>query len=204
MDKEFDRHFCRCFEQIGRKLRNLAARGVVALVNDGLRMQENQIRLLEGEVIDNAERPQQYGFSSHPLPGAECFVVFCGAAREHPLVLAVEDRRYRVTGLKPGEAVMYTDEGDTITLKRGNIIEVATKGDVFVKAARSIDATAGTKVSVEAGTSVTITAAEAITLAAPKIFLNGNLSAASSGSANFTAGSFTINADHVSINEDCE
>ena len=193
MDKESERYISRLFEQAGRKLRNIVARGVVDLADDSRKMQENQVRLLEGELISNAERAQQYGFSSHPLPGAECFVVFCGAAREHPVILAVDDRRYRVKDSKPGEVVIYTDEGDTITLKRGNVIEVAGKGDVIVKAGRTV--------SVEAGTSVAITADAAITLTAPTIILNGNLSATSSGSANFNAGTFTINADRVSINE---
>jgi phage baseplate assembly protein V len=70
---------------------------------------------------------QQYGFSSHPHAGAECFVVFAGAGRDHPLVFSVDDRRFRVRASEPGEVVLYTDEGDTIRMKRGNRIEVETK-----------------------------------------------------------------------------
>lgn len=44
-----------------------------------------------------------------------------------PVVLAVDDRRYRVQALKDGEVVIYTDEGDRIHLKRERTIEVTTR-----------------------------------------------------------------------------
>jgi len=116
----------------------------------------------------------------------------------------VEDRRWRIKDSKPGEVVIYTDEGDTITLKRNNIIEVATKGDVIVKAGRAVSVEAEAAVAVKAGTTVAITADAAITLTAPTILLNGNLSASSGGSAVFNAGKFVVNADVVSLNEGCE
>ena len=127
MSPELMRFIQRLFERHARKMRNIVARGVVSLVQDGLKMQTNQIRLLDGEIIDSAERAQQYGFTSTPHDGAECFVVFAGADRAHPIILSVDDRRYRIKGSKPGEVVIYTDEGDTISLKRNNTIEVVTK-----------------------------------------------------------------------------
>ena len=54
-------------------------------------------------------------------------MLFVGADRSHPVVLAVDDRRYRVQALKDGEVVIYTDEGDRIHLKRERTIEVTTK-----------------------------------------------------------------------------
>ena len=54
-------------------------------------------------------------------------VLFVGADRSHPVVLAVDDRRYRVQALKDGEVVIYTDEGDRIHLKRERTIEVTTR-----------------------------------------------------------------------------
>ena len=45
------------------------------------------------------------------------------------IVVAVDDRRYRLRSLQQGEVAIYTDEGDKIVLKRGGTIEVtaATK-----------------------------------------------------------------------------
>lgn len=121
------RFIVRLFEKHARKMRNIVARGEVAMVQDGPKMQTNQIKLLDGELIEGAERAQQYGFTSHPQNGAECFVVFAGADRAHPIILSVDDRRYRIQSSKPGEVVIYTDEGDMIALKRDNTIEVTTK-----------------------------------------------------------------------------
>jgi phage baseplate assembly protein V len=211
VDKETDRYIRRFLESFGRKLRNIVARGEVVTVDDWRKMQTAQVRLRTGEIFDGAERAQQYGFSSHPLSKAECFVVFCGAASDHPVILSVDDRNYRIIGSEPGEVVIYTDEKDTIHFKRGNIIEVTTKGDVIVDAGRSITATAGTSiaataattVAVTAGTTMTVTAGVSITLAAPQIFLNGNLSSSSGGNASFNVGTFSVNADSVNINEEC-
>jgi phage baseplate assembly protein V len=127
VNAEIKRYIDRLFERQARKTRNVAARGIVSMVDDERKMQENQIRLLDGELVDGAERVQQYGFSSHPQNDAECFVVFAGAGREHPLVFSVDDRRYRIKGSKAGEVIIYTDEGDTIRLKRDNTIEVTTR-----------------------------------------------------------------------------
>jgi phage baseplate assembly protein V len=195
MDNETKRFILRLIEKQARKVRNIVARGVVAMVRDDSAMQGLQLALLEGELIDNAEHPQPYGFSSHPLPDAEAFVVFCGADRGHPIVFCVDDRRYRVTGSEPGEVVIYTDEGDTIKLKRGNVIEVKTKGDVEVLAGRGLKA--------DVAGAVNIASKVAINLTAPTILLNGNLSSmAAGGSADFNVGRMTINADDVSINAD--
>jgi phage baseplate assembly protein V len=156
MTEEVMRFICRLFEKHARKMRNIVARGIVSLVRDESKMQTSQIRLLEGEIIDGAERAQQYGFTSHPQNGAECFVVFAGADRSHPIILSVDDRRYRIRGLKGGEVCIYTDEGDMITLKRGNRVEVDTLHYV-VRAGE--DARVETKnYAVEASESVRFTA----------------------------------------------
>lgn len=148
----------RLFEKHARKMRNIVSRGEVSMVQDGPKMQTNQIKLLDGELIDGAERAQQYGFTSHPQNGAECFVVFAGADRAHPIILSVDDRRYRPKDHKPGEVRIYTDEGDYILLKRDNTIEVKTK-HLIVNADE--DVTVNTKVAtVNAETSVTVETAE--------------------------------------------
>lgn len=158
MQQDIVRYINRLFAAKMRQMRNIVARGAVKMVGDGSKLQTNQISLLDGELIDGAERAQQYGFSSHPQAGAECFVVFVGADRSHPIILSVEDRRYRVQGCAAGEVVIYTDEGDRIHLKRDNTIEVTTKH--FVVKAED-DATIKTKkFTVEASEEISMTTAK--------------------------------------------
>lgn len=108
---------------LSRRVRLMVARGVISLVNDALGMQVVQVQLLSGEVR-NMERFQNYGFTANPHEGAECCPVFVGGNRDHGIVIAVDDRRYRLKGLAKGEVALYTDEGDKIVLKRGRVIEM--------------------------------------------------------------------------------
>lgn len=150
-------------ERLGNRLRGMVARGVVNLVSDGLKMQAQQIQLLDGETVDNVERAQQYGLTSVPHAGAECFVVFVGGGREHGIIFSVDDRRYRLKGLKNWEVALYTDEGDSIVLKRENTVEVTTKKYV-VKAEDSV--TMETK-------TYTVTASEGVNYNTPSYGLGG-------------------------------
>ena len=115
-------------------LRTLIGRALLKLVDDSRKCQELQLQLLADEVRSNAERFQNYGFTSHPLPGAEAITLFIGGDRSHPVVLAVEDRRYRKKNLEQGEVAMYTDEGDYVLFKRGRIVEIKAGTEVNVDA----------------------------------------------------------------------
>lgn len=108
-------------------LTNFLARGVVALSNSASKLQSLQLRLLAGEVKDQVEHLEPYGFTARPLDGAEALAGFIGGDRSHGVVIVVSDRRYRIQGLKSGEVAIYTDEGDKIHLKRGRVIDIETQ-----------------------------------------------------------------------------
>lgn len=112
--------------RLGRMIHGLAARCVLRLASDGARMQTAQVGLLADETADGVERFQNYGFTSVPQPGAEGVCLFIGGDRGHGVIIAMDDRRYRLTGLQGGEVALYTDEGDSIVLKRGNEIHITT------------------------------------------------------------------------------
>jgi phage baseplate assembly protein V len=114
-------------EQMRGKITLMVGRALLTLINDAGAIQTAQARLLAGETQDDVERIQQYGFTSNPPPGSEAVIVFQGGNRDHGLIVATDNRKYRVRGLKSGELCIYTDEGDKITLKRGNLIEVETQ-----------------------------------------------------------------------------
>lgn len=128
-----------------RRVRLMVARGVVSLVNDALKVQGVQVQLLAGEVRD-MERLQNYGFTSHPHTGAEACAAFVGGNRDHGIVLAVDDRRYRLQGLARGEVALYTDEdqsgGHRIHLKRGNEIHLIAGASSIVMKPSGITLTA--------------------------------------------------------------
>lgn len=118
----------RALAPLKRRVMLMVGRGIVRVINDALRWQECQVSLLAGEVRDGVERAQNYGFTAHPHPGAEAIVIFLGGNRDHGVIIAADDRRYRLKGLAAGEVALYDDLGKTIVLKRN--------GDVHVTASR--------------------------------------------------------------------
>lgn len=116
-----------------RKVESMVVRGVVAIANDALKAQGVQVTLGVGDIRDS-ERFQDYGFTSAPLPGAECIAVAVGGDASHPIILRIEDRRFRLTGLLSGEVAMYDNQGQKILLGQGNTVRVETLGTVTVVA----------------------------------------------------------------------
>lgn len=110
--------FNRMIQPVARRLRLMVARAVVQIVNDGTLAQSLQVNMLAGETAEGVERFQEYGFTSVPHAGAEACMVFVGGARSHGIVIAVEDRRYRLTGLLDGEVALYDDLGNVVKLGR--------------------------------------------------------------------------------------
>jgi phage baseplate assembly protein V len=106
---------------------NMVTRGVIAQSDDEPGMQNVQISLLRDEGKTAVERMQNYGFSSHAPVDSEVLVVFVGGGRDHGVIVATDDRASRFTGLGAGEVAIYTNEGDSIVLKRDNIVEITCK-----------------------------------------------------------------------------
>lgn len=113
-----------------RSINNMLARAVVTGLNTASKCQTLQVSILANEQKGDVEHLEPYGFTSAPLAGAEGFALFPDGDRSHGVILTVADRRYRIKGLTSGEVAIYTDEGDSITLNRGNTINVKTKNYV--------------------------------------------------------------------------
>lgn len=126
---------------LSRRLKMMLGRGIINLIDDSKAIQEMQISLLANETRSSVQRFQNYGVSSHPHDGSEALAVFLGGSRDNGIILAVDDKRYRIKSLEKGEVVIYTDEGDKIHLKRGNNIEIQT-GTLEINASSEIKMTA--------------------------------------------------------------
>jgi phage baseplate assembly protein V len=122
----------RLMGRLARRLRLLAARAVVKVVNDALKAQGLQVTLLAGEVADGVERVQEYGFTSVPEAGAEAVVLAIGGNRGHLVAVAVDDRRYRKKGLAAGEVALYTKFGSEVHLKADGSIVLKGAGGIVL------------------------------------------------------------------------
>lgn len=118
------------------KVANMIARAVLKAADDSKKMQLLQLEAgALGEVRADVEHVQPYGFTAVPLEGAEAVVVFPGGRRDHPLAVAVADRRYRIKDLANGEVCVYDHTGTTILLKsNGDVVITPSSGKASIVA----------------------------------------------------------------------
>jgi phage baseplate assembly protein V len=134
-----------------RRIMLAVGRAVLNAVDDVTQLQRVQVTGLDGEVIDAVERFQTYGLSTHPHPGAEAILLAVGGNRNHPIVITVDDRRYRLRGLDQGEVAIYDDQDQVVHLTRDGIVVSTPKG-VTVQAAGDIELASDTRVAIAAPT----------------------------------------------------
>lgn len=174
-------------------LRMAVGRAGVTLVDDGGEGQLLQLELLADEVLDDVERHQDYGLTSHPLPGASAVTLAVGGARRRSIAIAVGDRRYRLTGLAAGEVALHDDQGQKVHLTRTGIV-IETDLDITLQAGGSVVVNAAGDAEVTADGAVQVTAGTNATLAA-----GGDVTVSATGSATVTAASATLDAPAVHL-----
>lgn len=112
--------------QISRMLATIrqAFRGVLGRVNSSGGIQLVSLAGLDGEQLRDNEQFQEYGLTSNPPAGTMAVILPVGGKTSHGIVIATEHATYRLVGLVPGEVALYSDEGSSVVLRRGKIIEV--------------------------------------------------------------------------------
>ena len=119
-------------DDTGLRARLTLSRGNIVSADDSKLMQTVTFRGLTNELL-TAERFQTYGHTSVPKPpddaaGAKAAEVVVGTIagnRNHMVVLAVDDRRYRMKNLKPGEVATHDDQGQNTHIARDGVNHTA-------------------------------------------------------------------------------
>lgn len=101
-----------------------AFRGRLSRVNSGLNIQQVQVNGLAGEVVQDAELFQHFGFTSNPPANTQCVIVPIGGRTSHSIIVATENEKYRITALESGEVAIYSSEGAFVKIKKGRIVDV--------------------------------------------------------------------------------
>lgn len=110
--------------QVWARLQLLFAQGVGTLIG----ADKVQVKVLDGEALNNINRVEPYGFSYRPKPGCQTYLVFPSGDRSYGVAIVIGDKRYQMD-LEEGECGIHDDEGNWVHIKRGGVIEVkaATK-----------------------------------------------------------------------------
>ena len=145
-----------------RRVLLMVGRAVVRLVDDAPGRQTLQLEALAGEVIDGAERFQPYGFSTSPPEGSEAVLLALGGVRQHPVVVAVEDRSVRPRGAAPGTAILYT----ALDADEGGVHRLTLAGDArrIVAECRDPGGAVGSTCTIEPGRLVLACGRSSLTL----------------------------------------
>ncbi len=136
---------------------NMLAKAVTRKIIDTLGRQTAQVEVTKGELIDDMERMQDYGFTSNPpASGTDAIVAFLGGSREQGVIIRMENRSFRLKGLESGEVAIFDDLGNVFKLGRESVDLVAVIKTTV--SAPIIEATASTSAKVQVGAaSMTIT-----------------------------------------------
>jgi phage baseplate assembly protein V len=122
MIKDVDKRIARAMSGVRQ-----AFRGMIGAANTAPNIALVQVSGLAGETVQDNEFFQHYGISSNPPLGSQVIVLPLGGKTSQGVVIASEHVMYRIKNLQSGEVAIYTDEGDSIVLKRGRLIEVTTE-----------------------------------------------------------------------------
>jgi len=114
-------------KQIWNRLQLMIGHGVATLVS----ADKLQVKVLDGEVLNNIRRVEHYGLSTRALPGCQAYIVFPSGDRSYGVALVVGDKRYQMD-LEGGEVALHDDQGNYVAIKRDGNIEVKATTKVLI------------------------------------------------------------------------
>jgi len=99
-----------------RKIRRINQRGLVRRASYANNTRFLQMQVEGGQPLDNLEHLEPFGFTSHPVAGAEGLVLAFNGNGSHSVVFCVGDRRYRMQ-VEEGEVAIYNRHSDHVHLR---------------------------------------------------------------------------------------
>jgi len=104
--------FDRLIRPIRRKILALITRAVLSSVDNSTKTQLLKVDGLAGEVLEDVERIQEFGFDSKPSVdgNAEAILLSLNGNRDINLAIRVHNRMKRPTDLADGESMMYAED----------------------------------------------------------------------------------------------
>ncbi len=133
-------------EALGQRIRMLIGRGRITTGNDTGAVQQLQVQLAGVETGDNRPRVAEFGFTSMPPAGADAVVVFLSGDRSAGVVVATNHQQSRPRGMKPGETMVYSQDGKCVYFSDAGIVVDAKGQPVTVQNASVATIQAETKI----------------------------------------------------------
>lgn len=154
-------------DDLFRRMQTFVVRGTISSVDDGPKMQEVGLDLEDGMRATKVEQWHHYGLSYHPKKDSEVLAVSLGGNRDHMVVIATADRRYRLKDLAEGEIAIHDDQGQKVHFTRDGIVADTPK-KVTIKSAQEM--------LIESAAPLSIKAPAGMSIDTPTLTLKGDLS----------------------------
>lgn len=122
---------------------------VILAIDDTTKLQSLQVSALADEVMSLRERFQEYGFTSRPHPGAEAIMVSLGGNRTNTVIIAVDDRRYRLKLDNAGDVAVYSSGENYLVMRANGDIDCRAPGDARIAIEGDADVIVGGEARLE-------------------------------------------------------
>lgn len=147
-------------QRLYQRILHAIGRGRITTGSDTGSVQLQQVQLGPDEIKDNIPRLAEFGLTSMPPVGSDAVLVFIGGDRSNGAIIATGHQASRPTNLKPGETMLYSQDGKSVYMTADGGIVVEAKGQV---------------VTVNNATTVTINAATKIRMVTPLLEVTGDI-----------------------------
>ncbi len=155
-------------ERLARRIMMMVAIADTPLSNDAGPIQELQVRIDEREIIDEVPRLQEFGFTSRPPNGTDVVLVFVNGDRSRALAIGTNHQASRPRNLKPGESMLFSEDGKYIHMTADGGIVVDVKG-------QPVTVNNASDVTVNASGKLKVVAPGGITFETPKLTVTGDV-----------------------------
>ena len=118
--------------RIRSNVNNIAVRGRLTLIDNKKSIQRQQNEIFAEQIMSDIPAPQQYGFESAPLIGADTINLNRGGSLESGWVVMTYDGRYKPLDLEDGDTIVYTKR-DASQDKVHRIKFDAESGEILVE-----------------------------------------------------------------------
>lgn len=115
-------------ERARRNIQSIIGRARVKFVDDSGPVQKMQVLMNGIETPDNRLRVAEFGFTSNPPIDSDAITLHVAGDRSAGAVIGTNHQPSRPTGLKPGETMLYSQDGKYVYLTASGGIVVEAKG----------------------------------------------------------------------------
>lgn len=134
---------------IRKRISLMIGHAIITAIDDTTKLQTLQLSALADEVLSTRDRFQEYGLSSRPHEGAEAIMVSLGGNRSNTVVIAVDDRRYRLQLDNAGDVALYSSGENYLVMRASGDIEAHAPGDLTATVNGDASVVAGGEARVE-------------------------------------------------------